>query len=188
MNSLEAIKTILSNLRDDDIALFTTGFISRYAFSCGDRESNFYMIGSMGLASSVGLGIALNTEKRVFVFDGDGSLLMDMGTMAMVASCAPRNFYHIVLDNEAYESTGGQPSISKDINFASVAGAAGYKFVCGVSRLDGLKMECRAMLRKAGPGLLHIKLKEALAMKAGRVSITPDVLSQRIMKRIAKET
>ena len=85
MNSSDAINIILDNLKDGDIAVSTTGFISRRIFALKDRDANFYMIGSMGLVSAVGLGIALNSRKRVVVLDGDGSALMDMGTMAMIA-------------------------------------------------------------------------------------------------------
>ena len=112
MNRREAIKMIFDKLDDEDIALFTTGMISREAFGIKDRGMNFYMIGSMGLLSSVALGIALNTTKKVFIFDGDGSALMDLGTMSMFGAVSPKNLVPIVLDNESYLSTGGQPTIS----------------------------------------------------------------------------
>ena len=110
MNRSQALKIILPNLEESDLCIFTTGFISRRAFAIKDRKANFYMIGSMGLVSSLGLGIALNTNKKVIIFDGDGSLLMDMGTMAMIANYKPENLFHIALDNEVYNSTGGQPT------------------------------------------------------------------------------
>ena len=187
MNSKQAIDIVLSNLRDQDIAFFTTGYISRYAFSYGDRMSNFYMIGSMGLVSPVALGAALNTSKKVFIFDGDGSLLMNMGAMAMVANHKPENLFHIVLDNEAYESTGSQPSISRRINFSSIAKAMGYKHVSTIDRKDELRKRCSSMFHKKGPYFLHVKLGKAGSIKTGRVSIDPETLSQRIRKKIKEK-
>ena len=112
MKRREAIKIILQSLNEKDAALFTTGMISREAFDIRDRKSNFYMLGSMGLVSSVGLGLAQNMRRKVFVFDGDGSTLMDMGAMAVVGAQRPSNLVHIVLDNESYQSTGAQRTMS----------------------------------------------------------------------------
>ena len=186
MTSLNAINLILSNLKDDDIALFTTGFISRYAFSSMDRKANFYMIGSMGLVSSVGLGIALNTPKRVFVFDGDGSVLMDMGTLAMIANHEPENLFHIALDNESYESTGGQPTITNRIDLTSIAKAAGYRQVLRVDNKRDLQKRFVKILDKVGPAFALIKVKNAKAIDVGRVSITPQRLAYRIKQTISR--
>ena len=85
------------------------------------------MIGSMGLASSIGLGVAINRpEQKTIIIDGDGNVLMSMGTLAMIAAAAPKNLLHIVIDNEAYESTGSQRSLSKSISLEKVALSAGY--------------------------------------------------------------
>ena len=109
----QAIERILSHMRDGDLVVSTTGMISRELFTLDDRPGNFYMIGSMGLASAMGLGLAIQApNKRVFVLEGDGSALMSLGTLPLIASERPANLVHIILDNEAYESTGGQASIS----------------------------------------------------------------------------
>ena len=94
----EAIKIVSENLRKNPI-VSANGFMSRDLFEVNDKESNFYMIGSMGLASSIGLGIALkNPKKRVFVFDGDGNILMNLGSLVTIGSMAPKNLVHIIFD------------------------------------------------------------------------------------------
>ena len=99
MNYTEAITTI-TELLEDQLVICANGLISRETFTIDDRIENFYMIGSMGLASSIGLGIALSKPSRkVVIFDGDGNLLMNLGTLAMVGALQPRNFLHIVFDN-----------------------------------------------------------------------------------------
>lgn len=180
-----AIKTIASGLDKKDIALFTTGMISRYAFAQKDRPANFYMLGSMGLLSSIGLGIALNSTRKVFVFDGDGSLLMDMGIMAMVGYHRPAGLCHIVLDNESYYSTGGQATISCRINLASVARAVGYRQVIEVETISLLKEKMRGIFRKAkGPVFILVKAGDRRDGVPKRVSVRPSRLAQRLKNEL----
>ena len=180
MKVSEVIKTILSRLRNSDIALFTTGLISREAFAVKDRPQNFYMLGSMGLVSSIGLGIALNTSKKVVIFDGDGSLLMDLGAMATISSQKPDNLFHIVLDNEAYESTGNQPTVSKDIDLAEIAKAAGYRTVYKFCSFKQLKSKITTLLNQKGPVFILLKLKVSDdRVVPPRVSVSPLALTER---------
>ena len=96
--------------------------ISREVFFTNDRPGNFYMIGSMGLLSSFGLGLALQfPEKKVYILEGDGSALMSLGTLPLIATESPKNLFHVILDNEAYESTGSQPSISSKVDLDEIA-------------------------------------------------------------------
>ncbi|MCR4290106.1 MAG: thiamine pyrophosphate-dependent enzyme [Candidatus Scalindua sp.] len=112
MNYREAITTI-TELLDDQLVVCANGLISREAFTIRDRPENFYMIGSMGMASSIGMGVALNKpSKKTIILEGDGNLLMNLGSLPMVGSLQPGNLLHIVLDNEVYASTGNQPTIS----------------------------------------------------------------------------
>src|SRR5437763_11330744 len=130
MDRHEAVALVQQALKVDDLAVFTTGMISREAFAGGDRPVNLYVIGSMGLASSLALGMALaQPERRIVAVDGDGSVIMSMGALAMIAREAPSNLLHVVLDNEVYGSTGNQPSLSKEVDLARVASAAGYRWV-----------------------------------------------------------
>ena len=108
----DAIK-IISKLVDNDLIISANGFISRDLFEVDDKNSNFYMIGSMGLASSIGLGIALkNSKKKVYIFDGDGNILMNLGSLVTIGSLKPKNLVQIIFDNNSHESTGGQPTLS----------------------------------------------------------------------------
>ena len=186
MRRFEAIKTILGMLNEDDIALFTTGMISREAFHVKDRKANFYMIGSMGLVSSVGLGVALNTKKKVVIFDGDGSVLMDMGTMAMIASEKPANLIHIVLDNESYQSTGGQPTVSSDIELEKTALTVGYSNSYKLEQETIEQSEIRHILNRRDTTFILIKVDKESDGTIGRVKLAPKYMKDKIMKAIRK--
>ena len=187
MKSSDAIKIILDNLKDEDVAISTTGFISRRTFALKDRSANFYMIGSMGLVSAVGLGIALNSQKRVVILDGDGSALMDMGTMAMIAAYKPKNLIYVVLDNGSYESTGGQSAISRKVDISEVAAAAGFKQVFKIDDIAALQRSIRKILSKKGPAFLLLKVGlSSSEEEGGRVSVSPESLTRRIMGMLQK--
>ena len=147
MTRHEALEHILAPLSDRDLALFTTGMISREAFNIRDRAENFYMIGSMGLLNALGLGLALQSPAwRIWVIEGDGSALMSLGTLPLIATMRVPNLIHVVLDNEVYESTGGQPTISSEVDLAALAEAAGYARVLAGAR------SCLAAAGTAGSG------------------------------------
>ena len=117
----DAIEIVCQHVKND-IIISANGFISRDLFSSLEKNTNFYMIGSMGLSSSIGLGIALKKpKKRIFVFDGDGNILMNLGSIVTIGSLRPKNLVHIIFDNSIHESTGGQPTHSKEINISKIA-------------------------------------------------------------------
>lgn len=187
MKRSEAIKVILDCLNDYDIALFTTGMISREAFDIKDRKANFYMLGSMGLISSLGLGIALNTNKKVIIFDGDGSILMDMGTMALLGTQKASNLIHIVLDNECYQSTGGQPSVSNIAQLDKIAVDSGYVYAEKVNTAKELLMTLKNIIDKEGPRFVLVKVLERSDETVKRVNITPIQIKERFMQSLKKE-
>ena len=121
MKRIDAIKEIMKNIKDDDIIVSSTGMISREVYEVKDRLLNFYMQGSMGNALAIGLGIALNTTKRVFVINGDASALMSLGTFITHKKLNPSNLTHVILDNNSHASTGGQKTVSNKINFNILA-------------------------------------------------------------------
>ena len=134
------------------------GYICRESFSVGDRPANFYMIGSMGLASAIGLGLALSRpERATVVFDGDGNLLMNFGILAMVGGRAPRRLVHVVFDNEVYGSTGNQISPSRGVRLDRVAEAAGYRTVHAVTAAADVEHAMRAVLDGDGPHFVLVK-------------------------------
>jgi sulfopyruvate decarboxylase subunit beta len=126
MKRIEAIAAVAENA-GDALIVCNIGFPSRELYAAHDRPDNFYMLGSMGMASSIGLGLALaRPERRVIALDGDGSVLMNLGTLATIANHAPENYLLIILDNCCYGSTGSQPTCTHSgTDLAKMAKAAG---------------------------------------------------------------
>ena len=169
-----AIEKILERVEIGDVVLSTTGMISREVFQTEDRAGNFYMLGSMGLLSSFGLGLALlQPARRVFVLAGDGIALMSLGTLPLIASEGANNLSHLVLDNEAYESTGGQPSISAGVDLAQIAKNSGYRNVMRPGDIEGLEDALDQSINHPGPQFILIKVGIAPVPDIPRVNLTP---------------
>jgi thiamine pyrophosphate-dependent acetolactate synthase large subunit-like protein len=180
-----AIAIILEHAGPTDLVLSTTGMISREVFVTDDRRGNLYMLGSMGLVSSLALGLALlEPQRRVWVLEGDGSALMSLGALALVPTESPRNLVHIILDNEAYESTGGQPSVSRDVDLAEVGRSCGYPRVSKVSGPDGLAAVLAQCQGGDGPHLLVAKVVIAPVPGIPRVSHTPEEIRARFLRAV----
>lgn len=123
----EAIEDIMNHI-DDELIICNIGFPSRELYDIKDRDENFYMIGSMGLASSIGFGLAVaRPDKDIVVIDGDGSLLMNMGSLVTIFANNPRNLTWIVIDNGAYGSTGNQDTYAQLIDLCEIAKSVGFK-------------------------------------------------------------
>src|SRR5512136_88402 len=139
MKRIEAIDAI-AKAAGDALIICNLGFPSRELYAVADRPENFYMLGSMGMASSIGLGLALALPgRRIIVLEGDGSVLMNLGTLATIANCAPDNYLLVILDNGCYGSTGSQPTCtSMKTNLASIAIACGVAKVITVDRLEDI--------------------------------------------------
>ncbi|MDR4505581.1 MAG: thiamine pyrophosphate-dependent enzyme [Candidatus Scalindua sp.] len=182
MNCREAVKTVTAIL-NDQLVICANGIISRETFTARDRAENFYMIGSMGLASSIGLGVALsNQSRKVIVFDGDGNLLMNLGSLTMVGTLRPKNFLHIVFDNEAYGSTGNQPTVSNMIALENIAKSAGYLYAKKIAEKECLIQEVNQLLELEGPSFLLVKISRyAGETDAGRVALSPEQIKGRFM-------
>ena len=155
------------------------GYICRESFSVGDRPANFYMIGSMGLASAIGLGLALaRPDSASVVFDGDGNLLMNFGILAMVGALAPSRLVHVVFDNEVYGSTGNQRSPSGGVRLDRVAAAAGYRTVTAVTAAADVEAAVRAALHADGPHFVLAKTTTEEA-EVPRIPHTPAEIRDR---------
>lgn len=127
MARYEAIYEIMEYI-DDELVVCNIGFPSRELYEINDRPQNFYMIGSMGLASSIGFGLAVaKPNEDIVVIDGDGSLLMNMGSLVTVFANNPSNLTWIVIDNGAYGSTGNQDTYAQDIDLVDIAKSVGFK-------------------------------------------------------------
>ena len=116
----KAIKSIMDEI-SDEFVITSTGIISREVFDCKDRDRNFYVMGSMGASLGIGIGLALNTEKKVVVIAGDGDILFSLGTLVLINKFKLRNLKLYIIDNNSYASTGCQPTCSDAVNFEEIA-------------------------------------------------------------------
>lgn len=163
----------------DDPVTHANGYICRESFSLADRPQSFYMIGSMGLAPAIALGLALTRpDQRAVVFDGDGNLLMNLGVLAMVAAQRPANFVHLVFDNEVYGSTGNQASLSRGVRLDRLASAAGFATATAVTEPWALESALRAALAGPGPHFVLVKVTPEEA-DVPRIPYTPAALRDR---------
>ncbi len=176
-----AISTAVEKIGNNPI-ISANGFISRDLFEVCDKNSNFYMIGSMGLASSIGLGVALkNPRKSVFIFDGDGNVLMNLGSLTTIASQKPKNLIHIVFDNSVHESTGGQPTNSNFVNIEKIAKACNYNHTFTVRTENNFEKILRKIKKLKGPIMIVVKIQQSNRESSGRVNIPPVEIKERFM-------
>jgi len=176
-----AISTVVKKVGNHPI-ISANGFISRDLFEVCDKSSNFYMIGSMGLASSIGLGVALkNPRKSVFIFDGDGNVLMNLGSLTTIASQKPKNLIHVVFDNSVHESTGGQPTNSNFVNIEKIAKACNYNHTFMVRTENNLLKILDKIKKLKGPIMIVVKIQQSKGEKSKRVNILPVDIKERFM-------
>jgi thiamine pyrophosphate-dependent acetolactate synthase large subunit-like protein len=185
--TLEEAMTALRPLLGDALVVHANGHISRRSFTVEDRPGNFYMIGSMGLASSIGLGVALSRpDRRVVVYDGDGNLLMNLGGAAMIGHTQPKNLIHVVFDNGVYASTGNQPAISRSVPLELIARGAGYLMTARARTPEELTATFSVALERDGPSFILAEVEvETGPFRAGRVTHTPEQIRDRFMAAIA---
>ena len=176
----EALELILATLNGDEAIIATTGKTGRELFTVADRPNHLYVVGGMGTASAIGFGVAHSLPKQpVVVIDGDGAALMKMGSLATVGFYQPENFLHIVLDNEAHDSTGGQQTASPVVRFAQVAAAANYRSAFAVDQRDDIREAVHELRHRAGPSLLHVKIRPGSPDKLGRPTVKPHEVKER---------
>jgi phosphonopyruvate decarboxylase len=178
----EAIQVVAAAIGEKDVIVSTTGMISRELFEyrtamSQGHERDFLTVGSMGHASQIALGIALaQPERRVWCFDGDGACIMHMGSMVIAASKQPKNYVHVIFNNGAHDSVGGQPTVGLKMDLPAIAKAVGYKNVFSVSSLEGLKeiLDSSALsFSSEGATLLEIRVKKGNRKDLGRPTTTP---------------
>lgn len=190
----EAIKIVVDKLREDDIVVSTTGMISRELFECREAKGqghahDFLTVGSMGHASQIALGIALQKpDRRVVVFDGDGALLMHMGGMAIIGDYAPKNLVHIVFNNGAHDSVGGQPTVGQKIDVEALAQAVGYADVITVDTQMSLMAAMNHVNNAVidGVSLINVNVRKGNRKDLGRPTTTPQQNKEALMKELLK--
>ncbi|WP_426955121.1 phosphonopyruvate decarboxylase [Muricoccus radiodurans] len=173
------LEHFLALVPDEAGVIATTGKCGRELFTLADRPQHLYQVGSMGGASGMGLGVALNSRRPVVVLDGDGAALMKLGTFATVGAYAPSNLIHVVLDNGVHDSTGGQATVSASVDFAMVALACGYRYGASCASLDGFEAAFRAALASGGPALIHLRIAPGSMAKLGRPTVKPADVARR---------
>lgn len=175
----EAIQQVIDILEDDDVLVSTTGMVSREVFEYRTKKGSghqrdFLTVGGMGHASQIALGIALQKhECRVFCLDGDGALLMHMGALSINGSLKPANFIHIILNNGAHDSVGGQPTVGLDIDVLGMARAAGYTNVFLAETRQELHPTLLGLKQSVGPSLLEVRVRRGARKDLGRPTTTP---------------
>lgn len=174
-----ALERILAVLPETAAIIATTGKCGRELFTLADRPQHFYQVGSMGGASAMGLGVALNVRRPVVVLDGDGAALMKLGNLATIGAQAPDNLVHVILDNGVHDSTGGQATVSANVDFAGVAVACGYARAVACDDVVGLEQALRAALAEPGPHLVHVRIAPGSLAKLGRPTVKPVEVARR---------
>jgi len=188
----EAIQTVAATLGEKDCIVSTTGMISRELFEYRTamnqgHERDFLTVGSMGHASQIALGIALaQPQRRVWCFDGDGATIMHMGSMAIVASKEPKNYVHVVFNNGAHDSVGGQPTVGLKIDLPTIAKAAGYPCTFCVDSKEALSRVLDEIRNLAGPVFVEVKVKKGNRKDLGRPTTTPIQNKEALMNFLQK--
>lgn len=178
--SREDALTALTNAIGDGVTIVsTTGMLSRELFehrvrTGTDGSRDFLTVGGMGHASSIALGVAMREpDREVWCFDGDGALLMHMGSLAVIADHAPQSYYHVVFNNGVHDSVGGQPTSIDHVDVAAAARATGYRYAASTDDLDSLADAVAALRRHGGPSLLEIRVRPGNRPDIGRPTHTP---------------
>lgn len=174
---IDYLKLLAGKVHDKDIILGTTGYTGRELTQALSRPGTFYSAGSMGCIGSVGLALALEQpERRVYILDGDGALLMKLGTLATIGLYHPENLVHIVFDNGQYESTGGQPTAAGVVNFPALAANAGYARTTSVDTLSDFERFLAQAVSLSGPLMCHVRIQPGTLPDLKRPTQSPEQL------------
>ncbi len=180
------LEQLLAVIPGNAAVVATTGKCGRELFTLADREQHLYQVGSMGCASGMGLGVALNTDRPVVVLDGDGAALMKLGSLATIGSYRPTGLVHVLLDNGVHDSTGGQATVSPGVDFPGVALACGYRAAIECDDAPGFERAFGAALAMPGPVLLHVRIQPGSMAKLGRPTVAPHEVAQRFKAFLAQ--
>jgi phosphonopyruvate decarboxylase len=175
----EILQRVLDGAPEAAAIVATTGKAGRELFTLADRKQHLYLVGSMGCASGVGLGVSLNARRPVIVLDGDGAALMKLGTFATIGATGPGNLIHIVLDNGVHDSTGGQATVSAAIDFAGMALACNYRRAISCDSAAEFDRALAGALEAGGPSLVHARIQPGSMDKLGRPTVTPVQVARR---------
>ncbi|MBL8199332.1 MAG: phosphonopyruvate decarboxylase [Chromatiales bacterium] len=181
----EILAAIRAAAGDRDLLVATTGFTGRELFALGDTANQLYMVGSMGCAVSLALGLAIaRPDRRVIAIDGDGAALMRLGALTTVAAERPPNLVHVLIDNGRHESTGGQATVSPGVDFCAIAGGTGYRSVA----CEAEPAAVSAALADRSPGLrfIHVPVLPGVLEGLPRPSMPPEAVAERFRAALGR--
>lgn len=185
MKRTEVLSILKNNFSPKDIFIATTGKTGRELFEIEDSPNQLYMVGSMGCALAIGLGLSkTNFNQKICVIDGDGALLMRMGNLAIAGQINPSNLVHVLLDNGVHDSTGGQSTFSESVDFSEMARACGYQNIYDVDNCEDLVLALKEINEKKGLSFLRIFIKQGSPKNLGRPTVDPASVALRLKKFI----
>ncbi len=184
MERIKALEQIASQLKDE-LVVCNIGFPSRELYHVKDSPKHFYMLGSMGMASSIGLGLAMAQDRKVVVFDGDGSVLMNLGSLVTIFNQNPQNLILVVLDNECYGSTGNQCTYTSTTDLKKVAEGVGFEKTFLFKESED-KIDFSQVLNSEGPVFVHLKVKSGNA-NVPVIPMEAEEIKERFLKEIIGE-
>jgi len=179
MSREAAIARLVEEIEPNAAVVSTTGMISRELFEIRQRRGDppgrdFLTVGSMGHSSSIAYGVALQQPERpVYCFDGDGAILMHLGSAAVIGQFAPANFKHILLNNGCHDSVGGQPTVGFGVRFGEIAQGCGYRYLGPVRDESSLGAIMAELKKMEGPALLEVTVRRGARKDLGRPTSTP---------------
>ena len=182
---IQALESHLALVPDSAGVIASTGKSGRELFTLDDRDQHLYQVGSMGCASGMALGVALNSSRKVIALDGDGAVLMKMGALATVGAYRPKNLIHILLDNGVHDSTGGQSTVSASVEFAEIAISSGYGSAAKCDTIAGFETAYAAALTGDGPHLIHMRIQPGSLDVLGRPTVKPPEVARRFKTFLA---
>jgi len=187
MRRFEAIQNIMESVTDE-IVVCNLGHPSQELFAIKDRPKNFYMLGSMGMASSIGLGLAMSINEKIIVIEGDGSVLMNLGTLTTIIVNQPKNYILVIIDNEAYGSTGFQTTFtSKGINLDKIAKACDiHKTILITKEADIKEVMERILKSNDGPYCVVIKTEKGMPDNITIIPFDSITIKDRFIRSIRK--
>jgi phosphonopyruvate decarboxylase len=188
----DAIEKVVDYIEKESVVVSTTGKISRELFEIREKhntghDKDFLTVGSMGHASQIAMGVAMSCpQKNVYCFDGDGAIIMHTGSFGIIAAADCKNLKHIVFNNGAHDSVGGQPTIGFDIDFGQIAKGFGYKQSFIAETMEGLNAVLPEFIASEGPSLLEVRVKKGARKDLGRPTTTPIENKENLMEFLKK--
>jgi len=184
-----AIGDVLSNFSNEDMVISTTGKASREVFEYREKnkqghQNDFLTVGSMGHSSQIAMGLALHCDRKVICIDGDGALIMHLGALAIIGNSAVKKFIHVIINNGAHDSVGGQPTIGFSIDFVKIAKACGYAGAVSIDKKEEIIPVLKTFNGDSGPYLIEIKVKKGARPDLGRPTTTPQKNKNDFMRKL----